>query len=260
MFSEKSSAKVSVRDFFDNPINNQSAVKCLVGQPKINSFGTNLNEYLTEKAITDMIEINAEVKNILNKFKIPLKINIKVLRNLMHNHLAQTREIAVGVVFNLPQQYKPQINQKALAEATFLHDIAKALIPENIVNKQGSLNEYEREIMKQHATLSYELLKGTGLSQKTLELIKNHHNPISIEEQVLSIADIYSALREHRSYKKEMTKEQALHVIKKETEKGKFHQSVYQALVEYVDKNENEPETHNQNKKFQLDMINCFSL
>lgn len=259
MASEKGSAKVSVHDFFVTPVSNQSAVKSLIGQPCVNSFGTNLNEYLSEKAVADMIQINSEVKSILNKFKIPVKVNVKLLHNLLKNHLAQTREVALGIVFNLPQNYTSQINKKALAEATFLHDIAKAIIPETIVNKEGSLNDAEREIMKEHATLSYELLKNTGLSKKTLDLIKNHHNPVSIEEQVLSIADIYSALREHRSYKNEMTKEEALKIIQNETQKGKFHQTVYNALVEYVNNKDAKSKQELPIKDFKMNLINCFT-
>ncbi len=42
-----------------------------------------------------------------------------------------------------------------------------------ILNKNGALNPAEREIMEQHALLSYELLKTTDLDKQTLDLIKN---------------------------------------------------------------------------------------
>lgn len=197
-----------------------------------------LNKYLNEKAISEMISVNSEITRILNKFKVSIKINMGILNNLVQNHLADTRKIAMGIADNLPHNFKSGLNRKALAEATTLHDIAKAIIPENIVNKEGALTDYEREIMKEHATLSYELLKSTDLSEETLNLIKNHHEPQSIEEQILSMADIYSALREKRCYKAEMTKEQALKIIEKETVEGKFHPCVYGALVDYANMTE----------------------
>jgi len=46
----------------------------------------------------------------------------------------------------LPHNFKSALNRKALVEATTLHDIAKAIIPENIVNKEGSLTEDERQL------------------------------------------------------------------------------------------------------------------
>lgn len=230
-----SGSQPSVRDYFSpmhskvaiNPLLSNEYTDCAVAE-------MSLNKYLNEKAISEMINVNSEITRILNKFKVSIKINMGILNNLVQNHLADTRKIAMGIADNLPHNFQSSLNRKALAEATTLHDIAKAIIPENIVNKEGALTEAEREIMKEHATLSYELLKSTDLSEETLNLIKNHHEPESLEEQILSMADIYSALREKRCYKAEMTNEQALAIIAAETEQGKFHSVVYDALVEYA--------------------------
>lgn len=225
----------SVHDYF-SPVLNKTAVNPLISGEYSDCAVAemSLNKYLNEKAITEMISVNSEITRILNKFKVSIQINMGILNNLVQNHLADTRKIAMGMADNLPHNFQASLNRKALAEATTLHDIAKAIIPENIVNKEGSLTEAEREIMKEHATLSYELLKSTDLSEETLNLIKNHHEPESIEEQILSMADIYSALREKRSYKDEMSKEQALAILEKDTQEGKFHPCVYDALVEYA--------------------------
>lgn len=254
MVLETSSNQLGVQDFFANPVKNQSAVKSLLGGESASYSGadSNLNKYLNEKAISEMINVNTEISRILDKFKISVKINMGILNNLVQNHLPQTKNTALGIADNLPQNFKSAVNRKALVEATVLHDIAKVIIPENIVNKQGSLTEAEREIMKEHAKLSYELLKTTDLSEETLNLIKNHHqNPqktgypnadedfvSDLNLQILSMADIYSALREKRSYKAELNREQALEIINKETQEGKFHPQVYKALVDYTNKEE----------------------
>lgn len=231
----KNTSQPSVRDYF-SPVLNKTAVNPLISGEYSDCAVAemSLNKYLNEKAITEMINVNSEITRILNKFKVSIKINMGILNNLVQNHLADTRKIAMGIADNLPHNFQNSLNRKALAEATTLHDIAKAIIPENIVNKEGSLTEAEREIMKEHATLSYELLKSTDLSEETLNLIKNHHEPESLEEQILSMADIYSALREKRCYKDEMSKEQALAIIENDTKEGKFHPCVYDALVEYA--------------------------
>lgn len=252
MVVEKKSGKVNLVNFFVNPISSQNPLTCLVENknPDYNNYNTNLTKYLNEKAISDMIKVNSEIENILNKFKISIKINMNILNNLVHDHLLQTKETALGIADNLPQNFQSAVNRKALIEATFLHDIAKVIIPESIINKEGALSDSEREIMKEHALLSYELLKTTDLSEETLELIKNHHEAhnnkdcfkTDINLQILSIADIYSALREKRSYKTAMEKEQALEIISEENKDGKFHECVYQALVDYVSK-ENPPKT-----------------
>ena len=248
---EKTSDKIRVGDFFINPINNKTALQCYgdVDSADYSGFDSNLYKYLNQNAIAEMIKVNSEIQKILNKFKIVVKINKKILHNLTRNHLPQTRDIALGITKYLPQNLKRSVNKKALMQATSLHDIAKVIIPENIINKPGVLNDDEREIMNQHAKLSYEMLKSTDLDQDTLELIKYHHynnkiddsecdESININLQILSIADIYSALREKRSYKAEMSKEQALKILNDETQKGKFYQEVYQALFDYSQNDE----------------------
>lgn len=275
MVVEANSNQLSVRDFFDNPIKNRSAVKSLIGEESANysDIDSDLHKYLNEKAISEMVKVNSEITQILSKFKISIKINMRILNNLVQNHLPQTKDTALGIADYLPQNFKSAVNRKALVEATILHDIAKVIIPENIVNKEGSLTEAEREIMKEHAILSYELLKNTDLSDETLNLIKNHHhNPTKsgypatddnfisdINLQILSMADIYSALREKRSYKAAMSKEQALEIINKETQEGKFHSHVYSALVAYANKEENSFKLKLKRQLFNFKFVNCFS-
>jgi len=202
-----------------------------------------LHKYMNEKSISEMIKVNSEIENILQKFKISVKINMGILNNLVRNHLPQTRDVALGIAKHLPDDLKREVNHKALAKATSLHDIAKVIIPENIINKSGTLTKNERKIMEEHARLSYEMLKTTDLDKATLNLIKKHHHTkesyvSDINLQILSLADIYSALREKRSYKDEMSKEQALKIIRKETQKGKFSTCIYKALVEYTNSEE----------------------
>ncbi len=242
---KKDPHRFGVNAYFINPISNQNALKCYgdVDNSDYSGFNSNLQKYLNEKSISEMIKVNSEIQSIFKKFKISIKVNVKILNSLVKNHLPQTRNIALGIADCLPEKFKPAINKKALAEATFLHDIAKVIIPENIVNKAGTLTENEREIMQEHAKLSYEMLKTTDLTEETLNLVKNHHNAdkefvSDINLQILSIADIYSALREKRSYKDVMNKEQALSIINKEMEKRKFYPCVYNALVEYAEKGE----------------------
>lgn len=62
-----------------------------------------------------------------------------------------------------------------MLDAAYLHDIGKVLIPVNILNKAGKLDERETEIMHKHSELGYELLKSTDIDKKTLNLIRNHH-------------------------------------------------------------------------------------
>lgn len=251
----KNSTQPSVHDFFVNPIRNQDIVSNYFSHDEDTDDSypqENLYKYLNEKAITDMIKLNSEIANFFSKFKISIKINMKILDHLVNNHMKDTRNIAVGIANKLEPHIRCYVNYKALNEATSLHDLAKVIIPEDILNKKGRLEGEELEIMKGHSDLSYEMLKSTDLDKETLNLIKNHHqkhqkkNSSSAEKdlvtdinlQILSMADIYSALREKRSYKAEMTKEQALEIIYEDVKDEKFHYCIYEALCIYADEQE----------------------
>ncbi len=260
-----SKSNLCAKDYFNTAINNQSALRCYgdIDNLDYSGFDSNLNKYLNEKSISEMIKVNSEISNILNKFKISVKINMGILNHLVRNHLPHTKNIALGIAKHLPNDLKVKVNRKALIEATSLHDIAKVIIPENIINKAGILNEHERKIMQEHAKLSYEMLKTTDLSRETLDLIKNHHHAdentiYNINLQILSIADVYSALREKRSYKNEMSKEQALDIISKETQQGKYLPSVYKALTEYAEKDETSTKVNSKRKFFNFKSVNSF--
>lgn len=275
MVFEEKSQKHSVQDYFVSKVSNKSALDCFGDSDSADysGFNSQLSKYMNEKSISEMINVNSEISNILSKFKISIKINMGILNNLVRHHLPQTQNIALGIAKYIPQKYQSDINKKALMKATCLHDIAKVIMPEDIINKPGALNDEEREIMCKHADLSYEMLKTTDLDMETLNLIKEHHkcsqnqtNPIKIDDkindinlQILSMADIYSALREKRCYKDAMTKKKALEIINSEVNKGKFHPSVYNALVAYSENDETLGEGNSKRQIFNFKSVNSFS-
>lgn len=278
MVFENKSNKSDVYDFFVTPVQQQSVASKYLAQSNNESetasgINENLSKYLNEKAISEMIKVNSEITKILNKFKIPLKINMKILDNLVNNHLRQTRNIAIGIANNLDENLKSSVNYKALSEATSLHDLAKVIIPENIINKKGRLTNEEFEIMKKHSDLSYEMLKTTDLDPATLHLIRNHHQNAkktgypAVDEnfvpdvnlEILSLADMYSALREKRSYKTELSKAQALEIIEGEVKQGKFHLNIFKALCMYAQNEDKSSNFKNQRKIFNFKPVNSFS-
>ncbi len=104
-----------------------------------------------------------------------------------------------------------------LRDASPMHDIGKIAIPDSILLKKGILTDKEREVMKNHTTLAYEMLK-----HSERELIKaaaivayQHHekwdgsgypegiegDSIHIFGRITAIADVFDALVCRRVYK-----------------------------------------------------------
>ncbi len=212
---------------------------------------TSLERYISEAYIQKMINSNPKIKKMVKDFNPDLKLNIKELNDLKQNHMKDTQEIVKGITDNLPFSLKNRVDIKSVENASYLHDIGKVLIPAEILNKPDKLTELESEIMHKHSELGYELLKTTKLDEKTLNLIRNHHQNAKktgypwvnkdfnadINLQILSAADKYSALTEKRTYKKEMSPKQALTIIYQDVKDGKLHPFVFKALVNYINNN-----------------------
>ena len=245
--------------FWSRPVDNRP-------NPAISPAGSNQDtfesaspsRYTSEFMITKLVKSNQKINKILRSSGIPYKLNVDGLKCILDNHCTDTREIAEGIVNNLPFSLKNKADLQAIKEAAYLHDIGKVFIPEEILNKNGRLVGNEIDIMHKHSELGYELLKNSGLSPKTLHLIRNHHQNVKkngypavgknffadLDLQILSIADKYSALTEARPYKPALGRVQALAIIYRDVREGKLNPIVYNALAAYTMKSElNTPAT-----------------
>lgn len=139
--------------------------------------------------------------------------NYDNLKTIKYTHLATTIEYAKAIGKELGYNSE-QLHVMEVGAA--LHDIGKSLIPEGILNKKGRLTNEERNIVNLHSVLGYEILKSLGYGVNVAEIARDHHNPASKNPmaQIVRAADIYSAMREERSYKKAKTHEEAMEVLK----------------------------------------------
>lgn len=120
-----------------------------------------------------------------------------------------------------------------ICNAASLHDIGKMTIPMEILNKPGKLTAEEFEIMKTHSMEGARLLKSLPVQEKeplierAYEICRWHHekydgngypdglkgDEIPIAAQVVSLADVYDALRSSRVYKPPYSHENAMNMI-----------------------------------------------
>lgn len=113
-------------------------------------------------------------------------------------------------------------------QAGLLHDIGKAKIPDNILNKPSRLTNDEFEIMKTHSTHSYRLLQDSPeINANVKRAVLMHHEKedgkgyplgasgknLHLYARILAIADVYDALTSTRVYKSGMTPFQAFKIF-----------------------------------------------
>ncbi|HTO65239.1 MAG TPA: HD domain-containing phosphohydrolase [Bradyrhizobium sp.] len=129
--------------------------------------------------------------------------------------------------------------------AAMLHDIGKATIPLAILEKEDCIEGRERALFETHPLAGYVALKRTpGISPELLDAVMHHHEYLdgsgypdalgarSIPDlvRILTIADIFSALIEHRRHKPTMSRQQAYKAIQRM--KGKLEEPLVAAFKE----------------------------
>ena len=128
--------------------------------------------------------------------------------------------------------------------AGYLHDLGKIVIPVSILEKAGPLDDNERMIMNSHTYFTYKILS----SVKGLEDINNwasfHHEkldgtgyPFHLKadqldnmSRIMMIADIFTALREDRPYRKGLENIQAKNILAGMVKSGKIDKSIVEVL------------------------------
>lgn len=102
-----------------------------------------------------------------------------------------------------------------LKKASFLHDIGKIFISDEIIHKPGPLTQSEEKIVRKHPLFSEQLLRCFPSLQPESRIISTHHekwdgsgypyglkgNVIPLCARIISVADTYRALIEKRPYK-----------------------------------------------------------
>jgi putative nucleotidyltransferase with HDIG domain len=126
----------------------------------------------------------------------------------------------------------PPARLRELAIGGLLHDIGKLSVPDEVLKKPGALDEAEFELVKRHPARGDALLRELGFSHGIRRLVRDHHerldgsgyphgadcSGLSLETRVLTACDVYDALRSHRVYRAAWTHEQAIALLRDETD------------------------------------------
>ncbi len=131
---------------------------------------------------------------------------------------------------------------RKLGLAALLHDLGKTEIPGNILTANRGLTEKEFETMKKHPVLGYAILRETGFEHSdAVQGAMEHHEKLdgsgypegktTISEcgMILGIIDCYEAItNDDRPYRSAMAPLDALSLIKRDVEKGKYNRKIFE--------------------------------
>ena len=129
--------------------------------------------------------------------------------------------------------------------AGLLHDLGKAMMPMDVLNKPGKLTDEEFAIIKTHPEEGHKLLLGSsGADAIALDVVLHHHEKtdgsgypkrlknadISRFAKMGAICDVYDAITSNRPYKSGWDPAESLRKMA-EWSNGHFDPSIFQAFV-----------------------------
>jgi putative two-component system response regulator len=172
-----------------------------------------------------------ELKNSFSKFLMVFEDTVNTMASIVEvrdpctaGHQKRVSQLAQTIAqeMNLSDEQRRGIRMAAL-----IHDVGKTKVPEKILNKTGTLNKHEMDLIKTHPSAGYEILKAIKFPWLVTEIVHQHHermdgsgypegiagNAILLESKILAVADVVEAMCADRSYRTAPGLEKALDEI-----------------------------------------------
>ena len=133
---------------------------------------------------------------------------------------------------------------RAAGLAGMLHDLGKALVPLELLNKPGRLTDEEFAIIRTHPQRGHEMLsEARGTSEEAMDVCLHHHerpdgtgyphglrgDDVSLLARMGAVCDVYDAITSNRPYKAGW--DPAESIAQMASWKGQFDPDLFQAFV-----------------------------
>ena len=199
---------------------------------------TRIKSLLKVKALNDELDTAEEVIFALARA-------IVAKNKYMQGHTERVSQFAVVVAHHIGLSEQ---EQSALYKGGILHDIGKIAIPDAILNKPGRLTEEEFGIIRTHPDRGQQICQPLNSMRAALPVIRHHHekldgsgypdklsaNSVPVLARIMAIVDVYDALTSTRSYRAEMSQEQAFSILDDEAVKGWWDKKILKEFKRLV--------------------------
>ena len=162
-----------------------------------------------------------------------LAIAVDAKDQVTHGHIRRVQRHAVAVAKALGIQ--DEIELKALEAASLLHDVGKLAVPDYVLNKPGALSPAEYQDMKVHASVGATILTAVEFPYPVVPIVRHHHEnwdgtgypdslsggDIPLGARILSVVDCFDAVTSDRPYRRKLSDEEAIGILKER--RGKMY-------------------------------------
>ncbi|MBU3877467.1 HD domain-containing protein [Faecalicatena sp. AGMB00832] len=142
----------------------------------------------------------------------------------------------------------PEDRIEYIRYGAMLHDLGKIGIPVEILEYPGKLSAQAMNIMRTHVDITEKILNGAAAEDVTRIALRHHEKidgsgypkgltgkDMTLDEEIVAVSDIVSALIGTRSYKSAFSKERTVKIIEKMAEEGKLNPQIVSVMKEHFD-------------------------
>lgn len=195
-------------------------------KPGDHFYSHNLKETIQFNTISDVTLLYFTTQPVFHQLSATIRELLQLANKVAekdlytHTHIQRVKDYAIkiGNKLNLSKEKIEDI-----AFASLFHDLGKINIPDEILNKPGSLTDEEFELIKKHPSDGMDLVKKTYYNN-IAEIINQHHerlngsgyprglkgDEILLEARIIAVSDSYDAMTTDRSYKKALSAQAAV--------------------------------------------------
>lgn len=173
---------------------------------------------------------------------------LSVARLKTHDDYTYMHSVAVcALMLSLAHQLNLDKEQTRLAGiGGLMHDLGKAFMPVDILNKPGKLSDAEFISVKKHPEAGANVLEESGAEPEVIDIALHHHEKvngngyphglvgeeISFLSRMGAICDVYDAVTSQRAYKKPWDPSNAIQMMSQWD--GHFDKKIFSAFVKTV--------------------------
>jgi len=190
-----------------------------------------VNDDATPINFTGVLDIiTIEYREMLRNMFSSLLEASKLKDNDTGHHIERVNQYSKFMAEILKEHFDyPEIDEDFVEDIGFLaamHDVGKIGTPDDILNKAGPLEIWERDVMNEH-TKNGAYILSTYPNPMAKRIALSHHEKwdgtgypfglanqmIPLSARIVALADVYDALRMERSYKESFSHEKAKNII-----------------------------------------------